>query len=101
MSNAELTPIEIHNRVYKLVSEHLGVSQDRIKDDSDLVNDLGADSLDLIEIVMGVEEAFDIEITEEEVTATATVDSVINLVTKKITAAGRAMVHIDLSPLRD
>lgn len=83
MTNPELTPMDIRSKVYKVISEHLGISQDRIKDDSDLVNDLGADSLDIIEIVMGIEEEFDIEVTEDEANASSTISSVIDLVTVK------------------
>lgn len=79
------TPMDIRATINKIVSEHLGVPQDKIKDDSDLVNDLGADSLDLIELVIAGEEAFDIKISEEEADKLTTVSSIVDLVVVKTT----------------
>ena len=52
--------------IEKIISEVIGCDQDSIKDDSDLVKDLGADSLNIVELVMQVEEQFDIEIPDED-----------------------------------
>ena len=57
MSNIEL-------RVKKIVAEQLGAAEDDIKNESSFVNDLGADSLDTVELVMALEEEFDIEIPD-------------------------------------
>jgi acyl carrier protein len=55
----------IEERVIKIVSEQLGVEKDKIKAETHFVNDLGADSLDTVELVMELESEFDISIPEE------------------------------------
>ena len=50
----------------KIISESLGVDQDMVKDESNFVNDLGADSLNIVELVMAIEEEFDMEIPDED-----------------------------------
>src|SRR3990172_5784624 len=56
---------EIETRVKKIVIEQLGVKEDEVKNDASFVDDLGADSLDTVELVMALEEEFDVEIKEE------------------------------------
>ncbi|GAB6165090.1 acyl carrier protein [Thermostilla marina] len=56
----------VEERVIDIVADQLGVSKDEITRDSHFVNDLGADSLDLVELVMELEEEFDIDIDEED-----------------------------------
>jgi acyl carrier protein len=53
-------------KVKEVVAENLGVNADEIKPESKFIEDLGADSLDVVELVMALEEAFDIEIPEEQ-----------------------------------
>lgn len=53
-------------RFKKLVAEHIGIEISRVTDEADLVDDLGCDSLDVVEIVMATEEEFGIEITDDE-----------------------------------
>lgn len=60
-------------RVKKIVAEQLGVNEADIKNESSFLDDLGADSLDVIEIVMALEDEFDAEIYDEEVERIATV----------------------------
>ena len=55
----------IEQRVKKIVAEQLGKSEDEIKNESSFVNDLGADSLDTVELVMALEDEFGIEIPDE------------------------------------
>jgi len=55
----------VEERVIEIVAEQLGVSKDRITRDTSFVNDLGADSLDTVELVMELEEEFDINIPED------------------------------------
>tara|TARA_B100000131_G_C17968941_1_gene553605 strand:+ start:464 stop:679 length:216 start_codon:yes stop_codon:yes gene_type:complete len=50
----------------KIIAETLSVDQDMIKDESNFVNDLGADSLNVVELVMAIEEEFDMEIPDED-----------------------------------
>jgi len=55
----------VEERVIDIVAEQLGVEKDKIKRETHFVNDLGADSLDTVELVMELEEEFDISIPEE------------------------------------
>ncbi len=55
----------VEERVVDIVAEQLGVDKDKIKRDTHFVNDLGADSLDTVELVMELEEEFDISIPED------------------------------------
>ena len=52
--------------IEKIIAETLGLDQGMIKDESHFVNDLGADSLNIVEVVMSIEEEFDIEIPDED-----------------------------------
>ena len=56
---------DIENRVKKIVVEHLGVESGKVVDSASFVDDLGADSLDTVELVMAFEEEFDIEIPDD------------------------------------
>ncbi|NDV21109.1 MULTISPECIES: acyl carrier protein [Desulfovibrionaceae] len=53
-------------KVKAIIVDQLGVSEDEIKDEASFVEDLGADSLDLTELIMAMEEEFDVEIEDEE-----------------------------------
>ncbi|MBR19945.1 MAG: acyl carrier protein [Euryarchaeota archaeon] len=52
--------------IEKIIADTLGIKEDAIKDESNLVEDLGADSLNIVELVMQVEEQFDMEIPDED-----------------------------------
>ena len=52
--------------VEKIIAENLNIEQESIKDESNFVNDLGADSLNIVELVMAIEEEFDMEIPDED-----------------------------------
>jgi acyl carrier protein len=52
--------------IEKIIAESLGLKVDSIKDESNFINDLGADSLNIVEIVMAIEEEFDVEIPDED-----------------------------------
>ena len=56
---------DIAERVKKIVVEHLGVEADKVKEDASFIDDLGADSLDNVEMVMAFEEEFGIEIPDD------------------------------------
>ena len=60
-------------RLRKLVAEQLGVEEDRIVTEASFIDDLEADSLDLVELIMSLEEEFDIEISDEEAEKLTTV----------------------------
>ena len=57
---------QIEEKVKEIVSEQLDVTIDKIKDESSFQDDLGADSLDIVELVMSLEEAFECEIPDDE-----------------------------------
>ena len=56
---------DIKDRVKKIVVEHLNVDEGKVSDDASFIDDLGADSLDTVELVMAFEEEFDIEIPDD------------------------------------
>jgi len=56
----------IEERVRSIISDQLGVAEEEIKPDSKFIEDLGADSLDIVELIMAMEEEFDLEIPDEE-----------------------------------
>ncbi len=65
-------------RLFELISMNLGVGTDQIKMESEFMNDLGADSLDIIELVMQLEEDFNVEIPDHETEKMFTVANVYN-----------------------
>jgi acyl carrier protein len=60
-------------RVKEIITEQLGVSADQVTDDASFIDDLGADSLDQVELVMALEEEFELEIPDEDAEKMATV----------------------------
>ena len=71
----------IEERVKKIVAEQLGVKEEEIQTASSFVEDLGADSLDTVELVMALEEEFETEIPDEEAEKITTVQAAIDYVT--------------------
>jgi acyl carrier protein len=72
---------DVKERVIDIVAEQLGVSKDKISEETSFVNDLGADSLDTVELVMELEEEFDINIPDDAA--------------EKIQTVGQAIEHIE------
>lgn len=70
----------LFEEVKAVVVEQLNVSADEVKEDSKFVEDLGADSLDVVELVMALEEKFDIEIPDDQAEKIATVADAINFI---------------------
>ena len=70
----------IEQRVKKIVAEQLGVNEADIKNESSFVDDLGADSLDTVELVMALEEEFECEIPDDEAEKITTVQQAIDYV---------------------
>ena len=70
----------IEERVRKIIIEQLGVDEAEVKNESSFVDDLGADSLDTVELVMALEEEFDTEIPDEEAEKITTVQAAIDYV---------------------
>jgi len=74
---------EVYQRVRKIVSEQLGVEDDKVTLEANFQNDLGADSLDTVELVMAFEEEFDLEIPDEDAEGIATVQDAVNYILSK------------------
>ena len=70
----------IEDRVKKIVVEQLGVAEDQVTPDASFVDDLGADSLDTVELVMALEEEFDAEIPDDEAEKITTVKQAIDFI---------------------
>ena len=70
----------VEERVKKLICEQLGVKEDEVKDEASFVEDLGADSLDTVELVMALEEEFETEIPDEEAEKITTVKEAIDYI---------------------
>ncbi len=71
---------EVEKKVTAIIVEQLGIEESEVKTESSFIDDLGADSLDTVELVMAFEEEFDLEIPDEEA--------------EKITTVGSAIEHI-------
>ena len=74
----------VEERVKKIVVEQLGVKDDEVTATASFVDDLGADSLDTVELVMALEEEFDVTVEEEELEGIETVGAAFNLVVGKL-----------------
>ena len=74
----------IDERVKSIVVKQLGVKEDDIKDESKFIDDLGADSLDTVELVMALEEEFETEIPDEEAEKITTVQEAIDYINKNL-----------------
>ncbi len=72
----------IQEKVTEIIVEQLGVSADQVKPESKMIEDLGADSLDAVELVMAVEEEFGIEVPDEEAEKLISVGDIISHVEK-------------------
>ncbi len=70
----------IEERVKKIVVEQLGVQEEEVTNEASFVDDLGADSLDTVELVMALEEEFECEIPDEEAEKIATVQNAIDYI---------------------
>ena len=71
------------DRVKKVLVEQLDVDEEAVTQNASIVNDLGADSLDVVEIIMGLEEEFDVEIPDEDAEKITTVQQIITYVEEK------------------
>ncbi len=76
----------VEDRVNKIVIEQLGVKEDEVSNDASFVDDLGADSLDTVELVMALEEEFEIEIQDEEAEKITTIQQAIDFIETQIKA---------------
>ncbi|MBQ7339968.1 MAG: acyl carrier protein [Clostridia bacterium] len=74
--------MEVSEKIIKIIADQLNKDASEISRDQELVQDLGADSLDAVEIIMNIEEEFNIEIPEEEASKIKTVGEIIDVIEK-------------------
>jgi acyl carrier protein len=72
--------VSVEEKIVKIIAEKLSVESDEVVGQASFVDDLGADSLDLVELIMAMEEAFDTEISDEEAEKLQTVQDAINYI---------------------
>lgn len=75
---------KVEEIVKKVVAENLGASMDKIESTSHIQDDLGADSLDVVELVMALEEEFEMEITDEEAEKLMTVEEIVDFISEQL-----------------
>ncbi len=80
--NREINMSDIADRVNKIVVEHLGVDASKVKTEASFIDDLGADSLDTVELVMAFEEEFGIEIPDDAAETIQTVGDAVKFIEK-------------------
>lgn len=73
----------VENKVKKIIVDQLGVAEEEVKSESTFIDDLGADSLDMVEMVMALEEEFNIEIPDEDAEKIKTVKDAVDYISKK------------------
>ncbi|AHE96311.1 MAG: acyl carrier protein [Thermocrinis sp.] len=76
--------MDLETRVKEIIADQLGVEIEKLRDDANFVQDLGADSLDVVELVMAFEEEFGIEIPDEDAEKIRTVGDVINYLKERV-----------------
>lgn len=76
--------MSIEEKVIEIISQKLNLSKEQIKPEASFVDDLGADSLDLVELVMAMEEAFGMEVPDEDAEKLRTVKDVLDYVKAKV-----------------
>ena len=74
---------DVEAQVKKIIIDHLGIEESKVKSDSKFINDLGADSLDTVELVMAFEEKFGIEIPDDAAETIQTVQNAIDYIQSK------------------
>ena len=79
-----LSKDDIASKVKEITSEQLGVDESQITPEAKFVDDLGADSLDTVELVMALEEEFDLEISDEEAEKLTTVEKVVDYIENRL-----------------
>lgn len=81
-----MTRDEISSKVKNIIVEQLGVNAEEVKDEASFIDDLGADSLDTVELVMALEEEFNAEIPDEDAEKLRTVGDAVTYIDQKMSA---------------
>jgi acyl carrier protein len=79
--------VEIKNRIVEIIANQLGIEEDDVTAEASVVDDLGADSLDVVELVMALEEEFDLEIPDEEAEKITNVQNIFDYMANALQAA--------------
>jgi acyl carrier protein len=79
--------VEIKNRIVEIVANQLGIEEEDITAEASVIDDLGADSLDVVELVMALEEEFDLEIPDEEAEKITNVQNIFDYMANALQAA--------------
>lgn len=79
--------MSVEARVKSIIAEQLGVGENEIRSDSAFIEDLGADSLDIVELVMTIEEEFDIEIPDDDAENIKTVKDAVEYINEHVKSA--------------
>ena len=74
---------DIKNKIKKIVADHLGIEEEKVTEEASFIDDLGADSLDTVELVMAFEEKFGIEIPDDAAETIQTVQNAIDYIENK------------------
>lgn len=74
----------VGSRIRSIISEQLGIGEDEITTDSSFMEDLGADSLDIVEVIMAIEEEFGVEVPDSTVEEMETVKALVEFVEKNV-----------------
>ena len=78
---------EIKNRVIEIIANQLGIEEDDVTAEASVIDDLGADSLDVVELVMALEEEFDLEIPDEEAEKITSVQNIFDYMASALQTA--------------
>ncbi len=77
----------VEDRIAELIVEQLGVSRDKVVPEASFIDDLGADSLDIVELLMAMEEEFDVEIPDDDAEKIQTIGDAVSYLKEKLAAA--------------
>ncbi|MCI0546631.1 MAG: acyl carrier protein [Candidatus Rokubacteria bacterium] len=79
--------MQLEDRVTEIIVEQLGVAREEVVPEASFIDDLGADSLDIVELVMAMEEEFDVEIPDDDAEKIQTIGDAISYLKEKLAAA--------------
>lgn len=72
--------MDTYSKVVSIISEQIGILEDTINKDSDIVKDLGADSIDIVQLLMAMEDEFGVTVTEDDADSLKTVGDIVSLI---------------------